>query len=868
MHEQPPHYKEALAAYERICELTLNPTSRDCALRLINFTLSSRRRIVLYLGAGCSLQVTADSVPYHEDYVPRQWVELLRKVFEKAPQDNRDTFLEAIGASLERKVADIDDLLPRFDRLQLAWFLTECYGGRANRDKSIGDIVEPARGAQRHSPFFEALFKLPFSDIITTNYDTNISYFFERCTAEELQEVASTKELRESLDGQRGRRIFYLHGIVERGELVFDRFDYAHMLEERDGLRDYVTFVMRGSHVVYLGFSLEDLSFNLLDAHLEMVSPEQRPECFAFLSKITPQERTRWGKRHLSIIEYTDHKQLPQLIASMDTVRRFLNWANPDNLDAADPTKVDNDRMTKSVQDSLDAYVIGDFAKSLVDSRAALATTLFWKRDPETRLFETNTFQRMARFVECRVRMALNHHKLRWVGRPAAASQGTHESHLADAEENLASAMDAIKALRKADPLTRQGRFVDILEHSVNSLYGRLKYHQGRYVEALDLYKNILTTQPNVKQLSEGNSQDPHLLWELKAAEGYYYAKCQMARITYQLRDTRQSDEKEDWEISKERIAGDLEELANQLRRILEPVEKSPNKSADLKYYKTSLRHILEIMLWTRGRYQTAVCEDVLPTAKERGNPAKIEALNSAIKSLTTFAASETGPEIIPPRWNAMRCRYLARAYGLRWLLAESQFRETGQKIGGYMGDLITAHSFLRDAFQQTRGSGLERQHIVNLLESARLTLIECFGERLHGKTRFAYSSPSMAACAHFLDHAAELIAQLEGEGEELRILALRIAAYFSVVARPWFQFNDKQVRTPSLRDFWSEQAVMERVRTEYKEFENRVGAGNPLETRIMNFVNSFTAIDSELRAKEVETKPRKNMKRSVRSER
>jgi hypothetical protein len=43
-------------------------------------------------------------------------------------------------------------------------------------------------------------------------------------------------------------------------------------------------------------------------------------------------------------------------------------------------------------------------------------------------------------------------------------------------------------------------------------------------------------------------------------------------------------------------------------------------------------------------------------------------------------------------------------------------------------------------------------------------------------------------------------------------------------------------------------------VLTEYQEFEAVMGQGNPLETRIKNFVNSFRAIDSELSTKEGES--------------
>lgn len=854
MNEILPHYKEARAAFERICAITLDETSRDCLLNLINFTLSSRRRIVLYLGSGCSLQVSADSVAMHDDYQPVQWLDLLKRVFRKAPEAVRKKFVQAISESLKKDVTNIDDLLPRFDRLQLAWFLTKCYDSPADRDARIREIVEPAEGAKRHSPFFEALLDLPFSDIITTNYDTNISYFLGQRTDEPPQEVASTEELRANLDGRRGRRIFYLHGIVGRGKLVFDRFDYARLLEEREGLRDYVTFVMRGSHVIYLGFSLEDLSFNLLDEHLQMVSEEKRPECFAFLPKVTSLERDRWKERHLNIVEYKDHTQLPQLIESMNIIRRFINWAEPKNLDAANPAKVDDDRMSRYIQDSLKAYVIGNFEKSLADSRAALATTLFWRRDLVTGLLESDTFERTGKFVECRVRMALNHHKLRWINRQGVQREPLPDTHIRDAHENLESAQEMLDRLTMANLPVHEERSVRILQHSINSLKGRLLYHQGRYVDALALYDDILRDEPNAMLLKDRANMNPNFLWELKLAEGYYYAKCQKARITYQLRDTRQAEEKEGWAAGKNRITAELGSLALDLELIWRSLDQYPTQSAELDYYRTSLRHIWEIMLWTAGRYQTAVCEDVLPTASERNNESKLKALNNAIEALNKIARLRQGEEIIPPRWNAMRYRYLSRAHGLRWLLVETQFGESGQRVNEYMGDLITAHSALRNAFQQTRGPGLERQHIINLLEGARLTLMECFGERLQGRTPFAYSSPSMAACAHFLDHALERILQLEGEGADLKILALRIAAYFSVVARPWFEFNEKQVRTPILREFWAEKAVMERVLTEYQEFEAVMGQGNPLETRIKNFVNSFRAIDSELSTKEGES--------------
>lgn len=197
---------------------------------------------------------------------------------------------------------------------------------------------------------------MPFTDIVTTNYDTNLTWFLAK-KQRKFVEITSSYDMKEKFDGRNLVRLFYLHGKVgQPGPLVFDKLEYARLANEDDGLLDYVTFLLRDSHVIFVGFSLDDLSFNLMDSHLQMLSDKRRPESFAFLKGTTATESREWADRNIRIIEVNEYRDLPRLFEHVNTIRQFIDWAEPKLKDTTPSQANPNeDRSEAYIRDGLES---------------------------------------------------------------------------------------------------------------------------------------------------------------------------------------------------------------------------------------------------------------------------------------------------------------------------------------------------------------------------------------------------------------------------------------------------------------------------------------------------------------------------------
>src|SRR5205807_224231 len=105
--------------------------------------------------------------------------------------------------------------------------------------------------------------------------------------------------------------------------------------------------------------------------------------------------------------------------------------------------------------------------------------------------------------------------------------------------------------------LTNQFRTLSALENSLNILKARVLYHKGQFAAARTTYEEVVKngefTIPEKKlkgsptSSSEAENQPPRIpervreenrnmiLGKLRFAEGYFYAKCQLSRISYQV---------------------------------------------------------------------------------------------------------------------------------------------------------------------------------------------------------------------------------------------------------------------------------------------------------------------------------------------
>jgi hypothetical protein len=652
---------------------------------------------------------------------------------------------------------------------------------------------------------------------------------------------------------------------------VFDRFDYAKLLAERDGILDYVTYLLMDSHVIYVGFGLDDPTFNLMETRLQTLHGVYRPQSFAFIPTATELERAAWRNRKLDIIDYgDDHDNLHKILESENKILNFIGWAEPlrRSLIDIDPKK---DRTKKYMAEALDHYVRGKFNESLSAARAALASTLFWERQPldNPQGVTILPFDEAARLCSIRIRMALNHYKLLWT----PYRDDAHRNHKEGLEENEKAARSIIKEQREylGKPTDYQKSVLVALENSLNILQARIHYRNSRFVDARNIYKQVVNSgeleipekkaRENFSSLNEGGAEPPRpsdetiekirnsVLRKLRFAEGHFYADCQISRIVYQFRG-------EDSEVGLNDRVGQMEFLDGLVSKIkeyckfIEDSEQECKEVPEWDYYRNSFGILHRIAIWTAGRHAVGVCRDVIPTKEERCQ----EIWDKLSDGIRRLEEDPVGTEEIKwemsQRWFALRYRYLCRAYTLRWVVGQDITDQNASSDA----DLVDAYKAIQKALQVAGGPGLERERMVNLLEAARLNVLAMFGERIGSrKGRDTIISPlSFGAGLYYLDAAFREIAE-EKERRDvkwLEILSYRIASYFAIVSGKRKSIEIERVRdNGTLFQFLSNsvEEMRDIVANGYSLFAEKQGKAGVLDQRIESYQQCLGAIREEM---------------------
>lgn len=881
--EEPIFYQQAETALQELDRLLgkNHPAAMEAVVQMIDLMISKNRRFIFYLGAGCSEAV---EVKGRSGIKFPSWKELLKEIYmEKLTPAQRDVFLKVMtrraGLSEASPIKKFDELFPYFERPQVASFLSWFFRDRGARDEAIRKIVEPMQGLEYVSPLHTNLLSLPFDDIVTTNYDSLIKHFLDvrfkpQLDREEIPyiEIKDFNSLVKSFNAIRTRRLIYLHGKVPLSEsdkdsrLIFDRFDYANLVAERDGMLDYVTNLLRDSHVIYVGFGLDDLTFNLMESRLQALQGSSRPQSFAFIPFVTEPERKEWAGRRLDIIDYEAHKDLPQILKFVLTVLKFVNEAEPERPVGG---RLKRDRTEDYMPGALELYVSGDYENSLRECRAALASTIFWDREMPSDTGDSPVlpFKDAARVCEIRIRLALNRYKLQW------GPNRSDQDHYRYIMENIEAADKIIKVWEKRFQTAKGHQQIEpgecallALKKSLQVLQARISYLEGQFRKALEQYTNVADKRTEQAKKIKPHDNKETVIWKLKLSEAYYYAKCQISRIDYQfLGETR------DGLKGKREQVKEMEKAAEAIKKVRVFIAQTRRHCGELsewKYFHNSMGTIYRIARWTAGRHMIRICQDVIPTKQERSQDA-YDQLTEGINLLVEEPKEdEQNVWKLSPRWLAYRYRYQCRAYALRWVISQQPGIGPGSSGDG---DLIDAYEAIQMALEGTVGSGLERHRMINLLEATRLNILVMFGEKINlGKQeRVARFSPlSFGAGLHYLDMAfqeiarvEQLLCQIEQSGQHtgkeghlswLRILGYRLASYFALVLGQMRQNEIQRVHNQDLKSFLKLDArrMSKRVEQGYSEFAENFGKPNALNTRISYYTQTLKTISEELAAK------------------
>jgi hypothetical protein len=832
-------FRDAAKAIEKIntlfCKL---PEGRSAFQDLIELLLDPQRRVILYLGAGCSRQVEVNENRGDPPYSAPGWTELLEKILETFDLNRRRIFFAKLCRRMGAGYTSIRELFHDFDKLTVAWYLGSEFSSRSERDDAIAQVVEPPQGALRSSRLFDQLKYLPFRDVVTTNYDSNIQHCFR--PEKMLREITCTKDLFAALDGKEEPGLFYLHGKAGRSELVLDRFDYAKLLAEPDGILQYVTFLLRNAHVIYIGFSLDDPTFNLMESRLHNSSDAApyRPQSFAFLENITEREREIWRGRHLRIVDYGDHNILWELFECINKVRDFVRYAEPTRPPHSPARR---NRTGAYLRNADEHYVNGEFARSLLDYRAALASTIFWDRDESGNYSPAVQGQLVCDIL---IRLAQSHYKLRWTRKTGNDT----EDHSERMKGNLRDAIAILRRLRRAPDKDEDALLA--LRSSVNVLRSRVKYHDGQFSRARNIYSALI--KHTKEHVSSHIYRKPCTVWTLRIAEAYYYSQCQISRIDYQVRPG------EDW---RQRQIAILREVGAQIERLCRSIAEDKTAfaaEAERHHYLNNLATILRIAKWTEGRLTISIFNDLLPTEGERSSE-NLKQLSEGIALLEIDPWDELRTNIssiadkgakweAPPRWLAMRYRYEARGRALRWMIGAATRGEQDAS------DLFASYAAIQRAMKQTADRDLHRQEMLNMLESTRLSIFSMLGERFSGQPPCGAVISNPFTRNVTLIHLNDAFNLIEKSGAPTKhrwhwLLAHRLASYFGLLAAPISKAELSQLNN-SLQELLRLEAdqMKERVINLYSQFASDSDERGHLSQRSMSYQETYQAIRQEIR--------------------
>ena len=264
------------------------------------------------------------------------------------------------------------------------------------------------------------------------------------------------------------------------------------------------------------------------------------------------------------------------------------------------------------------------------------------------------------------------------------------------------------------------------------------------------------------------------IIRHLRRAETMAYARCQLSRIRYQLREPCDSLKKE---------CDELEALADRVVMVLEGlirVHVTCGQDPEWTYFYNSLCAIHNIACWTAGRHAIGVFGSPVPNQTDR-SPENLQQLRRGMALLdrdireelpklwgTAYLDEATASGIAALRWKdsaswlAMRFRYRCRGSALEWFLLQGDAGGIGPTELSKRDELLLhAYAWLSKALGSTVGQGLEREHLVNDIEQARLNLLVLYGNWLAERQR---SHSLFVRCGWSIDSAFVQLGQLEVE--------------------------------------------------------------------------------------------------------
>jgi hypothetical protein len=861
-------HSNTLKAIKTINELLTRNTATEVK-DFIQWFLLKKNKFIIYAGAGTSKSVASYS-EVDDNYlcVSKTWRELLFAMYQTLGED-RSNFLRSASARtgeldclkkysrnkhktvqqlteeewMEFFLEDDDDkqsivteVLDKLGPFRFAWSLRWFFGDEMEstrkRNSEIGRIVNSKikmapndKDIYNISKLVPEIVKLPFRDIVTTNYDTYLEWFLDKEQERRkknnkakfgYQVVYNSKTLNESYQNY-VPRLFYLHGRANsQSNLIFDKYDYANLFSQNNEILNYLVREFLHYGVLYVGFGLDDQTFDYMESQIkficerEEIGREKIPTSYALIlyPEISIDEKKALERLfNIIVLEYNSHKDVAAIINNINLIIEYTENLNLEWIKKEDAQLEEVKRLKKL---GVQHYLQGELAKSKDDFEKALGYTMFW---------DVRKWENVHQISELRRRLALTRSKLK-----IEDPRRTNSIDNKDPEEliklNVENAKKLIENYKQGRIQKKTKPEIIVEEYMLDMLEARLKYHSGAFTEALKMLKKAQSRISEGKQsiikasTNRINKKDSFEDADIKLLETYYFGQCQLNRVNAMVENTP-------GDVDMNKVAQNAMEIHLNLKKL------KTSEENDLKIQEFG--NIVVISKWANAYLKLrnfGKFVDKSSPEKIKENIRELEAINEILEDGWNYAKCEGAYAqddkkhicMPSPRWVTVKHRSRCRTLALIWFNDNTQTDK-----------LTDAYKSVQKAIElTTKKDFLKFQHIRNLLEAVRLNALTNFAEENPEANNGGLNSAMcFAASYHYLKSAFEDIKNLQGKGGKntnpyidwILIQAYEIGSVWKLVFQEFLKDNLKQDNLELLSEFLNNEDDRKFVEEKYTRF-------------------------------------------------
>jgi hypothetical protein len=253
-------------------------------------------RCVLFAGAGLSAWAGLPN-----------WPTLLKSLLTKVVQEDPGT----------NEGAELETMLNSGKLLEVAEYCKERLGPRLYTEV----ITEKLSSHNLDIPApHRIICELPFSAIVTTNYDKVIEQSYIRL-GRAWPKSPTHKDTEDLSKLLFENRFFILkaHGDIDRVDsLILTTSDYREMIHGNPAFSAMFSALLLTKAILFVGYSVSDPDFRMmLDRQLSIFRGSV-PERYALMSNVGPiQKDVLWRTARIKVLPYEDHNDIIGILASL-----------------------------------------------------------------------------------------------------------------------------------------------------------------------------------------------------------------------------------------------------------------------------------------------------------------------------------------------------------------------------------------------------------------------------------------------------------------------------------------------------------------------------------------------------------------------